>query len=123
MNKSLVFIAFLGALTIVFGAFGAHALKEIVSVEELKNFETAVRYQMFHVIVLLIVNLYHGFNKKTKQKLSSLFIVGIVCFSGSIYAITFGIPAKNIWFITPLGGLFFILGWLNLGWCFLKLKE
>jgi len=123
MNKNLVITSFLGALAIALGAFGAHSLKETLLIDELKNFETAVRYQMFHVIVLLVVNLYNGFDKKTKNILSSLFIAGIICFSGSIYAITIGVSAKNIWFVTPLGGLLFILGWMNLGWRFWKQKD
>ena len=120
MNKNLVIASFLGALTIVLGAFGAHALKETLSVSELKSFETAVRYQMYHIIVILFVNTYSKFNTKTKNSISYLFFIGILFFSGSIYAITFGVNAKNSWFVTPLGGLFFILGWLKMGGSFLK---
>lgn len=123
MNKNLVISSFLGALTIVLGAFGAHALQEILDVNELKSFETAVRYQMYHVIVLLFVNTYSKFNGKTRNSISYLFFIGILFFSGSIYAITFGIPVKSIWFVTPLGGLFFILGWLKMVIIFLKTKD
>ena len=115
MNKNLVITAVLGAVTIVLGAFGAHALQEILTISELKSFETAVRYQMYHVIVLLFVNTYVKFNSKTKNYISYLFFIGILFFSGSIYAITFGVSAKSIWFVTPLGGLFLILGWLYMG--------
>lgn len=120
MNKTLSLIAFLGALTIILGAFGAHALQDILSDAQQKSFETGVRYQMYHIIVLLFVNSYHSFSVKTKKIITYFFFAGIICFSGSIYAITFGIPAKNIWFITPLGGLFFILGWLKTGYAFLR---
>ncbi len=120
MNKNLVIASFLGAITIVLGAFGAHALQETLNVSDLKSFETAVRYQMYHVIVLLFVNTYSKFNAKTKNSISYLFLTGILFFSGSIYAITFGVNAKNIWFVTPLGGLFFILGWLKMGFSSLK---
>ncbi|WP_298286119.1 DUF423 domain-containing protein [uncultured Lutibacter sp.] len=123
MNKNLVIISILGAITIVLGAFGAHALKEVLTVDELKSYETAVKYQMFHIIVLLIVNTYTGFNLKNKNVISFLFLAGILFFSGSIYAITLGVSPKNIWFITPLGGLLFIIGWLKLAYSFLKIKK
>jgi uncharacterized membrane protein YgdD (TMEM256/DUF423 family) len=115
MKKNLGVASLLGALTIVLGAFGAHALQEILSINELKSFETAVRYQMYHIIVLLFVNSYSEFTLKTKNLVSYLFFAGILFFSGSIYAISLGINPKSIWFITPLGGLFFILGWLKMG--------
>jgi len=120
MKYNLTTSAFLGFLAIVLGAFGAHALKEKLDPDTLKSFETGVRYMMYHVIVLLFVNTYPGFSLKTKNTVSYLFFLGILFFSGSIFAITFGVPAKNIWFITPLGGLFFILGWLNLFYIFVK---
>jgi len=114
MNRNLVITSFLGALTIILGAFGAHVLQETLTINELKSFETAVRYQMYHVIVLLFVNMYSKFNIKTKNTISYFFFAGIFLFSGSIYAITFGVNAKSIWFVTPLGGLLFILGWLRM---------
>ena len=123
MNKNLVIISILGAITIVLGAFGAHALKEVLTVDELKSYETAVKYQMFHIIVLLIVNTYTGFNLKNKNVISYLFLVGILFFSGSIYAITLGVSSKSIWFITPMGGLLFIIGWLKLASSFFKIKK
>ena len=68
---------------------------------------------MYHVIVLLIVNLFDGFTTKQKNTISILFFIAIILFSGSIYLIQLTqITAKSIWFITPLGGLFFILGLL-----------
>jgi len=122
MNKNLVITSFIGAFTIILGAFGAHALKDMLSIEELKSFETAVKYQMYHVIVLLFVNTYSKFSLKIKNTISYLFFVGILFFSGSIYAITLGVDAKSIWFVTPIGGLLLILGWLKLGINFLKNK-
>lgn len=119
----LSFVAFLGATTIMLGAFGAHALKKIVNETQLNSFETGVKYQMYHVILLIIVNTYSNFSTKIKLQLSYLFIAGIVFFSGSIYAITFGVEAKNIWFVTPLGGILLILGWCYLAISFLKIKQ
>ena len=123
MNKNLAITSILGVVTIVLGAFGAHALKDTLSISELKSFETAVRYQMYHILVLLFVNTYAKFNSKARNTISYLFFSGIVFFSGSIYAITFGVNAKNIWFVTPLGGLFFIVGWLKMVRSFLKKEE
>lgn len=123
MKSILISTALLGLLAIVIGAFGAHALKEKLDPEALKSFETGVRYMMYHVIVLLFTNTYSEFSDKTKKMIGYLFLMGILFFSGSIFAITLlGISAKTIWFITPLGGLFFILGWLKMAISFLKIK-
>lgn len=121
MNKNLTITAFLGLLAVVLGAFGAHSLKEILDSETLKSFETGVKYQIYHVLVLLFVNSYSLFSDKSKNTISYLFFAGILCFSGSIYAITIGsIDPKTIWFITPLGGLLFIIGWFKMALLFLK---
>lgn len=120
MKKNLTVAAFLGFLAIVLGAFGAHALKDKLDPESLKSFETGVRYMMYHVIVLLFVNTNTFFSVKAKNTISYLFFLGIFFFSGSIFAISFGIPAKQIWFITPLGGLFFMAGWIKMIFNFLK---
>lgn len=121
MYKNLTITALLGALAIILGAFGAHALKKSLSVEALNSFETAVRYQMFHVLVLLIINLNDKLSEQLKKRLTYVFILGILFFSGSIYAIhLIHIPASSIWFVTPLGGLIFIVGWTMLFYEFLK---
>ncbi|AUC83860.1 DUF423 domain-containing protein [Polaribacter sp. ALD11] len=121
MFKNLIITSFLGMLTIILGAFGAHALKETLTPEQLLSFETAVRYQMYHVIVLLFVNTYSGFSSIKKNTISWLFFFGILFFSGSIYAIQLTeITAKSIWFITPIGGLLFVTGWLFMIIYFLK---
>jgi len=113
MKKNLVIASVLGSLAVILGAFGAHALKEQLSPDSLQSYETGVRYLMYHVIVLLFINMYSGFSEKTKNTLSSIFIAGMLLFSGSIFLITTGlIPAKVIWFITPLGGLLLIVAWL-----------
>lgn len=124
MFKNLIFASFLGLLAVILGAFGAHVLKESLSSEQLLSFETAVRYQMYHVIVLLFVNTYAGFSTKQKNTISSVFFLGIALFSGSIYLIQLtSITAKSIWFVTPLGGLFFIIGWVFMIITFLKKKS
>jgi len=121
MKKNLIITAILGVFTIILGAFGAHILKDRLHLTLFNAFETAVKYQMYHVIVLLFVNSFDKFNEKIKNNISTLFFIGILFFSGSIYAITiFGVPAKSIWFITPLGGLFFIVGWIMMAYYFIK---
>lgn len=120
----LIITAILGAITIVLGAFGAHALKDVLTDSLLKSFETAVRYQMYHVLVLLFVNTTDIISKSYKAKISYALLTGILLFSGSIYAITLAqVPAKSIWFITPLGGLCFIIGWALLLISFVKAKR
>jgi uncharacterized membrane protein YgdD (TMEM256/DUF423 family) len=123
MHKNLTITSVLGVLTILLGAFGAHALKEILTIDQINSFETAIRYQMYHVIVLLFVNTYTGFTNQKRKQISWLFFAGILLFSGSIYAIQLtSITAKSIWFVTPLGGLLFISGWILMAVSFLKKK-
>ncbi|CAL2091392.1 DUF423 domain-containing protein [Tenacibaculum sp. 190524A05c] len=121
MYKNLTIITLLGALTIILGAFGAHALKETLSPEALQSFETAVRYQMYHVLLLIMVNLTEHFSIAFKRKITWFFLTGILLFSGSIYAIYLGkIPVNYIWFVTPLGGLVLIIGWFLLSYQLFK---
>jgi len=121
MFKNLIITSLLGITAIVLGAFGAHALKDTLTVDQLLSFETGVRYQMYHVIVLLFVNGFDFLTEKQKNGISYFFFFGILFFSGSIYLIQLAnIPAKSIWFITPLGGLFFIIGWSLLFAIFIK---
>ncbi len=121
MFKNLIIASCLGLTAVILGAFGAHELKEILTADQLKSFETAVRYQMFHAILLLFVNSFNAFSESQKNRISYIFLLGILLFSGSIYTIQLTpISAKSIWFITPLGGLFFIIGWLALIVVFVK---
>jgi uncharacterized membrane protein YgdD (TMEM256/DUF423 family) len=113
--------ALLGLLTVVIGAFGAHSLKEKLDPEALLSFETGVKYMMYHVLALLLLTNNSGLTKKSKIIISYLFLMGILFFSGSIFIIALDIiSAKQIWFITPLGGLLFILGWLYAAVSFFK---
>ena len=118
MNKYFLKIgAFLGALTIIFGAFAAHAIKSRVNVETLSIFETGVRYQMYHVFAIFIVGiLYKEFPYKSLAWAGNLFVAGIILFSGSLYLLTYfkSIGSGNMnWLgaVTPFGGICFILGW------------
>jgi len=105
--------ALFGMLAIIFGAFGAHALKKILSEDQLKSFETGVKYQMYHAIVLLIL----GFNFQfSTSAMYWCFTLGVVLFSFSIYGLVLsdakGKKLKFLGPITPLGGLLFVIGWL-----------
>jgi uncharacterized membrane protein YgdD (TMEM256/DUF423 family) len=126
LSKYFISIAaFLGALTVALGAFGAHALKAVLSPAALTTYETAVRYQMYHVVALLITGIL--FNRAILPKQQKLltraglfFIDGIVLFSGSLYFIIAkpflgieGLPWVGI--ITPMGGLLWIAAWVLLG--------
>lgn len=116
MIRLLPLVCVLGALTILLGAFGAHALQDSLSIQQLSSFETGVRYQMYHVIVMLVILMTSFFNRQQQHTIVRMFLLGILFFSGSIYAIAFGVDPKNIWFVTPIGGLFFIFGWLVLAY-------
>ena len=112
--------AVFGFLSVVFGAFAAHALKELFSDYAVNIFETGVRYQFYHVFALLAAGiLYKDFPNKFIKWSGIFFIAGIILFSGSLYFLTYVkgavMPGYN-WIgpITPIGGLFFILGWLFL---------
>jgi uncharacterized membrane protein YgdD (TMEM256/DUF423 family) len=121
MNKNLTITTLLGLTAIILGAFTTHSLREVLSIEEMNSLETGIRYQIYHVLVLLFVNTYADFSDRFKNRVSILFFTGIVFFSGSIYTIyIFGVSAKSIWFVTPFGGLLLILGWLTMMIFFLK---
>lgn len=121
MHKSFLAIAsILGALSVALGAFGAHGLKQIVPPDAVATFETGVRYQFYHTFALFFVAiLFQSFPGKLLSAAGWLFLVGILLFSGSLYALT-ALKATNtvglrgIGIITPFGGLFFIAGWICL---------
>jgi uncharacterized membrane protein YgdD (TMEM256/DUF423 family) len=112
--------AILGALSVALGAFAAHGLKDSVSNYALEIFETAVRYQFYHVFALLAVGIiYKEFPTKTMLWSGRLFIAGIILFSGSLFvlaAIKAVVQPGYNWIgaITPFGGLCYILGWIFL---------
>ena len=115
---TLLFASILGGLAVIFGAFGAHALKKILNEEQLKSFETGVKYQMYHALVLLIIGFNFKLETASEKYMVYSFIIGILLFSFSIYGLVIS-SAKNkkltfLGPITPLGGLFLIIGWLLL---------
>jgi uncharacterized membrane protein YgdD (TMEM256/DUF423 family) len=112
--------AIIGAISVALGAFAAHSLKQNISTEALNIFETAVRYQFYHVFALLAVGLlYKDFMNNSLIWSGRFFITGIILFSGSLYLLTYFKAIESIKFnwlgaITPIGGLALILGWIFL---------
>lgn len=117
-KKIVVSAALLGAITIAFGAFGAHGLKELVNEQSIDSFNTGVRYQMYHTLALLIIGFSSKISDTTKKWVFRFMVMGVLLFSGSIYLLSvkelLSFDTSSIVFITPLGGILFILGWLRL---------
>ena len=107
--------AIFGFFGIIFGAFGAHRLRRVLPVEVLHSFETGVKYQLMHAIVLLFLGFHFDFIDFTERMIASCMIVGILLFSFSIYGLCYGKAKKlNLKFlgpITPVGGLLLMSGW------------
>lgn len=116
MDKKIISTgAILGMIAIILGAFGAHALKKVLSIDELATFETGVKYQMYHVLFLLFVGTMTELSLKIKKIIYNLVVFGIVFFSGSIYLLATNsltsFDFKIIGFVTPIGGLLLISAW------------
>ena len=112
--------AFLGVAA---GAFGAHSLKATLSVEMLAVFETAVRYQMYHAFALFVVGWAGTQSQRASVRLAGwMFVLGIVLFCGSLYALTFS-GVRWLGALTPLGGVAFLAGWALLAWGLWKLMK
>lgn len=104
----------LGAISVILGALGAHALEKVLSAESLESFNTGVRYQAWHSIALLAIS-FSPENFPLKKWIMRTWITGIILFSGSIYLLsTRALSGMDLSFlgpVTPLGGLLMILGW------------
>ncbi|GGF07366.1 Uncharacterized membrane protein YgdD, TMEM256/DUF423 family [Chishuiella changwenlii] len=125
-NIILTIASLYGMIAVILGAFGAHAFKKLISAEKLASFEVGVRYQMYHAIVLLAVGMYFQFNTGIEKSAAWFLIAGTFIFSVSIYFLSFAeywnANLKFLGPITPLGGLFMIIGWALLAWIFIKGK-
>ena len=120
MNAWLAVAAVNGALAVVAGAFAAHGLQGRLDARALEVFETGARYQMYHALALaLCVLAARGGSARRAAVSAWLFLAGIVLFSGSLYALALtGTTAFG--YVTPLGGLAFVGGWLALAWAAVK---
>lgn len=115
--------AIFGGLSVAAGAFATHALKSTLSIRALEIFETAARYQMYHAIALLVVALLllRTYSPTILIVTGWAFIVGIVIFSGSLYALSLT-DLKILGAITPVGGAALIAGWLCLAYAGFSIK-
>ena len=115
-QRFLALGSILAGLGVAAGAFGAHALKEILDPPMLQVFETATRYVMYHAFGLCIVS--WAIDRYPEQRLEKsgwLFLIGILLFSGSLYVVSLA-GIRWMGAVTPIGGLAFMIGWLLLAW-------
>ncbi len=116
MNRRIVIVALLLIVTgIILGAFGAHALKEMLEPEKLASFETGVRYQIYHGLGLLVLGVNEKGFRINLGWVYRLLFLGVILFSGSIYLLAvqeqMGVSLSFLWPVTPTGGLLMISGW------------
>jgi uncharacterized membrane protein YgdD (TMEM256/DUF423 family) len=114
-QQTLLAGAIFGLLGVALGAFGAHALKAtLLANNSLDTYELAVRYQFYHAFALLIIGLLMAKMRNTSLHFSAACVtIGILLFSGSLYALAFK-TTKLVVFLTPIGGLFLLAGWILL---------
>jgi uncharacterized membrane protein YgdD (TMEM256/DUF423 family) len=115
-QRFLALGSILAGLGVAAGAFGAHALKDILDPPMLQVFETATRYVMYHAFGLCIVS--WAIDRYPEQRLEKsgwLFLIGILLFSGSLYVVSLA-GIRWMGAVTPIGGLAFMIGWLLLAW-------
>lgn len=104
--------AVFGFLSVALGAFGAHALKEVLSEKAAATYQTAVHYQMFHALALIVLGVWGAQNPSSSYSGPAwCFTSGILLFSGSLFALA--LTGMRQWgWVTPLGGVLFLLGWI-----------
>jgi len=105
-----------GSLAVIFGAFGAHGLKKFLEPEQLKSFETGVKYQMYHALLLILTGIIFPFAGFSQNLMGWFLIVGVFFFSFSIYGLVLSsVKGRKMAFlgpVTPLGGLLLVMGWI-----------
>jgi uncharacterized membrane protein YgdD (TMEM256/DUF423 family) len=114
-------------LGVVIGAFAAHGLKPLLSLKEINNFETGVKYQFYHAFALIILGILGAIiplNERLFKVAGFLFFIGVILFSGSLYLLStqslFNISIPLLGPITPLGGSLLIFGWVFTAWGLIK---
>ena len=116
-------VALCGALTVMAGAFGAHALNGTLTPRLMTVFETGVRYQAWHALAMLGVLAWRAARPLAGQRwVLGLWLAGMALFSGSLYALAIG-GVKVLGAVTPIGGGLLILGWLALAICALRARH
>jgi uncharacterized membrane protein YgdD (TMEM256/DUF423 family) len=127
MERKLILLgSFLALISVILGALAAHALKEVLTVDQLSSFNTAVRYQMYHGLALIAIAATKYLNDKVKNRLIYLFSFGILLFSGSIYFLLLGsivgVDLKFLGPVTPVGGVLLITTWIYIIICVVRYK-
>ncbi|MBX2978841.1 MAG: DUF423 domain-containing protein [Flavobacteriales bacterium] len=120
-GRNVAWASVFGATAVLFGAFGAHALKAAITPEALSQWHTAVEYQFYHALGLLLIGaLPNVASQRQRRMVGTLFIIGVLLFSGSLYVLSTrelsSLTGAAAWLgpITPLGGLAFVSGWVML---------
>ncbi|HEY8948857.1 MAG TPA: DUF423 domain-containing protein [Rhizomicrobium sp.] len=121
MNTWLLIAAINGALAVAFGAFGAHGLQGRIDAHAIAVFETGARYHMYHALAIGLAALAarSGAASTPASVAAVFFLVGIILFSGSLYLLALT-GVRSLGFVTPFGGLAFLVGWIALGWAAIK---
>ena len=119
MERKIILLAsFIGAASVIIGAFAAHGLKPILGDLSMDSLRIANRYQIYHAFLLFYIASSNRLTKNQQSILYKLVFVGVILFSGSIYLLATNILTafdfKSIGFITPLGGMFLIGSWILL---------
>lgn len=128
MNKTILGTGvFFGVTAVMLGAFGAHGLTDLVDAKSLDSFGTGVQYQMYHAFFLMILSGIGHISLKRKKLIYYFVVMGILCFSFSIYLLSTNALTEfdftRIALVTPLGGMLLITGWVLLGLGVMKKGE
>ncbi|WP_035335424.1 DUF423 domain-containing protein [Dokdonia sp. PRO95] len=114
-----------GLTAVIIGAFGAHGLEKVLDASAIATFETGVKYQMYHALLLLLIPVF-ALSEKTKKTVWVLLLLGVLFFSGSIYGLATNeltsFDFTKIALITPIGGTLLIVSWLLIVIHFIKSK-
>jgi uncharacterized membrane protein YgdD (TMEM256/DUF423 family) len=121
MNTWLLIAAINGALAVAFGAFGAHGLQGRIDARAIEVFETGARYHMYHALAmgLAALAIRSGAASMPASVAAGFFLAGIILFSGSLYLLALT-GVRSLGFVTPFGGLAFLVGWIALAWAATK---
>ena len=123
-NKWLFIAALSGFLCVMIGAFAAHGLSKVLEPKELAWIETGVKYQMFHTLAIMGIGIAQLCREslvanKMANVAAGSWVLGVLLFSGSLYALAHGVGQFLVW-VTPVGGTLFLIGWFCLAYGSLK---
>ena len=121
-NKWLLIAALSGFFCVALGAFAAHGLSHVLDEKALAWMDTGLKYRIFHTLAVLVIALSLWHEAKFAQLAMCAWSLGILLFSGSLYALAFGAGKFLVW-ITPVGGTLFLIGWLCLAYGSFKSKS